>query len=533
MCSFYKINSLLIDIIDSLDDDKSCNILEEKAFKAAKLRKDALKEDTFLIFQNLKFPFDINNRNIKCFNKENSFKVKNKNIQINKMTNLEDKLLVFIFGISNINENDYNLNMNSIEDFIKQTLELINKGKIVTLELNIDVEIDWYGNNIITSLNGIKDEDEYKKDNYKKLFEEMKIDLEESINDSTNKSNLLYNLYSKLDLLPEKEINALEKCSEIDADNLINTDIENEEKQIFSCYTLNKKILDYVKQNHSIDECILILKGINPEKNNIRKDENKKEKENNSQEDISDLPLDILNFPNIISNEGKKKQINNINNYLQIDRYFENELKKKEIKVKIKNDDSVVKKVFDYVLTNALKKGLNEVEYYSRRDDDLRKKLKPYCFTTEEEKKNNNNIIINKTHAQLTQITSSNFFTNELKDYVEKFQKEFKKCIIFFELEGEPNQKMKYLEDAYDIVKNVYELSASSATFDIQTIILLWKYFIMNSSTKKLFSSFLILHLFIRKDLLTITQVEILFAVKEVIDDIFNLSNDQFIYNES
>ena len=160
----------------------------------------------------------------------------------------------------------------------------------------------------------------------------------------------------------------------------------------------------------------------------------------------------------------------------------------------------------------------------------LRKKLKPYCFTTEEEKKNNNNIIINKTHAQLTQITSSNFFTNELKDYVEKFQKEFKKCIIFFELEGEPNQKMKYLENAYDIVKNVYELSASSATFDIQTIILLWKYFIMNSNPKKLFSSFLILHLFIRKDLLSISQVEILFAVKEVIDDIFILSNDQFIY---
>ena len=130
-------------------------------------------------------------------------------------------------------------------------------------------------------------------------------------------------------------------------------------------------------------------------------------------------------------------------------------------------------------------------------------------------------------------ITADNFFINELKDYVEDFLEGFKKCIIFFELEGEPNQKMKYLENAYDIVKNVYELSASSATFDIQTIILLWKYFIMNSSTKKLFSSFLILHLFIRKDLLNITQVEILFAVKEVIDDIFNLSNDQFIYNES
>ena len=88
---------------------------------------------------------------------------------------------------------------------------------------------------------------------------------------------------------------------------------------------------------------------------------------------------------------------------------------------------------------------------------------------------------------------------------------------------------MKHLENAYDIVKNVYELSASSATFDIQTIILLWKYFIMFSDTRKLFSSLLILHLFIRKDLLTVTQVEILFAVKAVIKDIFNLNSNQFI----
>jgi hypothetical protein len=281
-------------------------IHEEKVFKAVKLRKDALKQDSFLIFQNLQFPFDINIRNIKCFNKENSLKVKDKNIQINKVTSLEDKLIVFLFGISNINEKDYNLKINSIEDFIKQTLELINKGKIVTLGLDVDVQIDWYGNNILTSLNEI--EKEYKNNNYKKLFEEMENDLEESIKDSTNKSDILYNLYSKLNLLPEKEINELEKYSERDEDNCIKTYIENEEKKIFSCYTLNQKILDYVKENKSVDECILILKGINPEEKKYEKDENKKENENNSQEDSPNLDLEILNFPNIISNERKKKK---------------------------------------------------------------------------------------------------------------------------------------------------------------------------------------------------------------------------------
>ena len=229
------------------------------------------------------------------------------------------------------------------------------------------------------------------------------------------------------------------------------------------------------------------------------------------------MSLEIKNFPKILSDEDKSIQIKKINNYLQIDKYFETDKRKKEIEENIINNKSVVKKVFDYVLSNALKKGLNEVDYYSRKDGDLKKKLKVYEFVKKDKKTKDN------------QITADNFFTTGLKDDVEKFIPEFQKCIKFFELEGEPTQKMKHLENAYDIVKNVYELNASSATFDIQTIILLWKYFIMSSHTKKLFSSFLILHLFIRKDLLSITQVEILFAIKEVINDLFNLNIDQFI----
>jgi hypothetical protein len=165
--------------------------------------------------------------------------------------------------------------INTIEDFIKETLELINNGKIVTLGLDVDAQIDWYGNNIITSLKLINEE--YKKDNSKKLFEEIKNDLQESINELTAKSNILYNLYSKIDILPEKEVNELKKSSERDENNSIKTYIENEEKKIFSCYTLNQKILDYVKENKSVDECILILKGINPEEKKYEKDEKKKE----------------------------------------------------------------------------------------------------------------------------------------------------------------------------------------------------------------------------------------------------------------
>ena len=91
-----------------------------------------------------------------------------------------------------------------------------------------------------------------------------------------------------------------------------------------------------------------------------------------------ELPLEIINFPQILNNKEKQKQIKNINNYLKIDKNFENENIKKEIKEKIKNDDNKEEKVFDYVLANALKKGLNENEYYSKKNIDLKKKLKIY-----------------------------------------------------------------------------------------------------------------------------------------------------------
>ena len=65
--------------------------------------------------------------------------------------------------------------------------------------------------------------------------------------------------------------------------------LENSKNQIYSCYTLNKKIIDYVKKEKVIDECIKTLKGEKKDSN----DENK---------DSIELPLEISNFPKLIEN---------------------------------------------------------------------------------------------------------------------------------------------------------------------------------------------------------------------------------------
>ena len=193
------------------------------------------------------------------------------------------------------------------EEFITYTLELIQNGKIVSLGLNVDVPIELYGDNIISLLKEIPEE--YKKDNCKKLFELIKEDLNKSIEEITEKSKQLYNLYSKIELLPENEIEDLEKSIERDGNNQIQIYLDNESKKIYSCYTLNNKILECVKELNLIDECIKTLKGENGNTND------------------DDLSLEITNFPRLTQNNP---QINNINNYFEINKYFENEDKKKK-----------------------------------------------------------------------------------------------------------------------------------------------------------------------------------------------------------
>jgi hypothetical protein len=93
-----------------------------------------------------------------------------------------------------------------------------------------------------------------------------------------------------------------------------------------------------------------------------------------------------------------------------------------------------------------------------------------------------------------------------------------------FEIVEEPNKKLKYLEDAYNIIKIIYELSINSTEINYSIYILIWEYFIIHFCPIKFYSSILKIHLFIRKDLLTQNQMRILFQIKEVIKTILNES---------
>ncbi len=531
-CTYSEIQNCLIDIINSLKKDKKFNIEKEKFFGAIKKKEKnkSLKENGFFICQKIEFPFEIKKRNIPCFSKQSE-------------DDLINKIIIFLFGISNLNEKDYDfVKIKTYLDFMIETLELIKNGKIISLGIKLDVSIEWYANNIITILKRI--------DEIEKIFE-IKNDLEDSIKEIDEKSSILYDIYSNINLLPEKQIENLKKISDREKGQVPCLYIPINDISI-SCYDINEKIIKYVYPEYS-ENTNNTEKSEN--KNNIIEDCMKlfevKDSEINLNNKVTEdeLDLEILNFPNILFHENKQKEkiketerernnrekqlqrhILQIKKYLTVDKYFDDENKKKVIKKTILDDENIIKKVFDYVLKISLKKGLNSIDYYSTEDSELRKNFRLIYLKPEEDEREDLHLNLSSNAKELSE---ENFFSNDLKDHVKDFKKGFKRCMTFFELEGEPNQKMKYLEEAYDIVKNVYELNASSATFDIQTIILLWKYFIMSSNCKKLFSSFLILHLFIRKDLLTITQVEILFAVKEVIGELFNLNIDQFINVEN
>ena len=219
------------------------------------------------------------------------------------------------------------------------------------------------------------------------------------------------------------------------------------------------------------------------------------------------MSLQILNFPNIISEE-ENKEIININNYLHINEYFENQELIKEIKRKILHDDSVVQKIFDYVSSNALKKGLNEVEYYSIVDFKFYENCEKYKW-----------------------IKPKNLFSNFIKDIIDKFYYQIKKIFLNFEFVEEPNKKIQYLEMAYYIISNIFELSTNSSSINYSSFILIWEYYIIHICPIKFYSSILKIHLFIKKELLTYNQTRILFQIKEAIKNILN-DSIQLITNE-
>ena len=120
------------------------------------------------------------------------------------------------------------------------------------------------------------------------------------------------------------------------------------------------------------------------------------------------------------------------------------------------------------------------------------------------------------------------FIYNSIQYYYINDNNEFyigmKKCFTFFELVEEPNKKLKYLEDAYNIIKNIYELSANSSEINYFIFILMWEYYIIHICPITFYSSMLKIHLFIRKDLLTKIQIKLLFQIKEAIKNILNES---------
>ena len=224
-------------------------------------------------------------------------------------------------------------------------------------------------------------------------------------------------------------------------------------------------------------------------------------KDENNENDKDYLPLEIQNFPKLLENDDEENI--NINNYLEIYRYFKDDRRIRDIEEKIKYDDVVVKKVFDYVFSNSIKRVFNEIEYFSKIDFKFYENCQKYKW-----------------------IKPNNLFNNFIKDIIDNkgFNIEIKKYLLYFELTEEPNEKLKYLENIYDIIKNIYELSIDSSFNNFRIYILIWEYFIIHICPINFYSSILKIHLFIRKDLLTINQTKILFQIKEVINNIINES---------
>ena len=93
-CVIEKADELIINIIDELDDEKKCEIDkidEGKLFDSILTKSKLFKKNSYIIYQNINFPFELKSRSIKCFNKLSLFKKDKKKMKMKIMIKIIKK----------------------------------------------------------------------------------------------------------------------------------------------------------------------------------------------------------------------------------------------------------------------------------------------------------------------------------------------------------------------------------------------------------------------------------------------------------
>jgi hypothetical protein len=219
---------------DKANKTKTYNILTSKFYNTKLKAITALKTQHFAIPE-IPSPQNETERNI------------------NTVIRVKNCFSEILYNIHNIPKKDFfGYKINSFDDFINALMEI---SKINYYILNDSVNTDWYILTLKTLIYKIPNE--YKEDNYKKLFEELTQELQNSIlkMDYDTMSSVV-DSYRYLDKELKKSIQSVEDFETIDFNTTVQNFINNAKIEVYvkvSESETSKKKLDVVPNSPNVN----------------------------------------------------------------------------------------------------------------------------------------------------------------------------------------------------------------------------------------------------------------------------------------
>ena len=284
-------------------------------------------------------------------------------ILLNNLFDIQKYLVIILTEYKNLEKEDFSEYCSNSIDIIKEIIQLIRIQKVKKKKSKTSIPIEWYGKVLLNLLNELPDE--YKENDYSKLYEEFEKNLLDSMN------NLDFGQLSEMSQ-KLKPVNQL-------------IQITKENEKLLKNATINGNILKFV-ENYQINISFKINNEVKNKIEYLEDNEKKKEKQKNKVqkqnevESCGTIKELIEKFPNFITyissrnNESEyDKQFSENFTYLNkkikgyIPYYFKNNKKKLNEEIEGINDKIMsffMSNIYDKLFTSEIQE--NDHKFYQK-----------------------------------------------------------------------------------------------------------------------------------------------------------------------
>ena len=497
---FFFVNKNVNDILNLINDENEKNEFNE-IVKKLNYHIDQIKKIIDNDKNKLKIYYFIITKVILSDKISNSYNLKENDIFIINNNNLndDDKLektfldiekyfILLLSNFHNLEEEDFfDISTNSI-NILKEIIQLINLDKIQKKEIKNEIPTEWYGKILLKLLNELPDE--YKENDYLKVYEDFK-------------NNIIYSMnnldFSQLSEMSEK-IKSVNQLSEI---------VKQNEKLLKNA-KINNKILKFVEEQ----DVNILFKIDNEKKNKIifyDEDENKrKEKIKKSEFTKCKTLKELINeFPSFISYIDNSAEFDKTftENFIKLNKKIKNDISKyfNLNKKTIDESEAINEKIMNFFMSNIYDKLFNS--QIQEKDHTFYKKCVSFSWIELKDLIGENNLILD------------NFLPIIIK-YIEEI-----------ETARTPKKKLELISQIKRVINDTYIFNTGKSIMEVDEYLPSFVFALIKAKPKKAISNLNFIKVFFdssKEQSVTFFESAIQFLSNLSYDQLKNISKEEF-----